>query len=173
VEFLREHAAEILDYLSFTLQERGMSVKQALHEAMPGVVGMMRPLYGQVDPSKLGSYRRALAEGEEYAKRLLSTQMGEDDADDLAEKLVWDYPAHDFVIDYEEAQSIGLPVERFPVTQEKSLINAIFGLMNYEIPYIGFTIPQPQKQQRQKVAKRTSSRKLPSSTKAGPSAVAS
>lgn len=173
VEFLREHAAEMLDYLSFTLQERGMSVKQALHEAMPGVVGMMRPLYGQVDPSKLGSYRRALAEGEEYAKRLLAAQMDEDEADDIAEKLVWDYPAHDFVIDYEEAQSIGLPVERFPVAQEKSLINAIFGLMNYGIPYDGFTQPQPKKRQRRKVAKRTPSRKLPSSAKTGPSAVAS
>jgi hypothetical protein len=173
VEFLREHAAEMLDYLSFTLEERGMSVKQALHEAIPGVVGMMRPLYGQVDPSKLGSYRRALAEGEEYAKRLLSTQMDEDDADDLAEKLVWDYPAHDFVIDYEEAQTIGLPVERFPVTQEKSLINAILGLINYGLPYIGFTHPQPQPR-RPRVAKRKPTpRKLPSSAQAGPRPVAS
>jgi hypothetical protein len=173
VEFLREHAAEILDYLSFTLEHRGMSVKQALHEAMPGVVGMMRPLYGQVDPSKLGSYRRALAEGEEYAKRLLSTQLDEDEAEDVAEKLVWDYPAHDFVIDYEEAQSIGLPVERFPLAQEKSLINAIFGLAHYGMPYIGFTTPEPQRRQRKNVKHKSPPRKLPASAQATSRAVAS
>jgi len=178
VGFLREHAAELLDYLSFTLEERGMSVKQALHEAIPGVVGMMRPLYGQVDPSKLGSYRRALAEGEEYAKRLLSTRMDGDDAEELAEKLVWDYPAHDFVIDSTEALSIGLPVERFPVAQEKSLINALFGLAEYELPFLGFTMPQSQKSRRPTSRQRTpkqksAPRKLPASAQAGPRVVAS
>lgn len=177
VEFLREYAAGILDYMSFTLEERGMSVKQSLHEAIPGVVGMMRPLYGQVDPSKLGSYRRALAEGEGYAKRLLSSRMDDDDAEQLAQDLVWDYPAHDFVIDYEEAKSIGLPVSRLPIAHEKSLINALIGLMNYEIPYIGFA-RQPQqrqkrRQQKRKVTKPKPTRKLPASVQAAPRAVAS
>ena len=39
------------------------------------------------------------------------------DADELAEHLVWDYPAHDFVIDFEEAEALGLPVQRLPITQ--------------------------------------------------------
>lgn len=169
VEFLREYAAGILDYLSFTLEERGMSTKQALQEAMPGVIGMMRPLYGQIEPSKLGSYRRALAEGEEYAKRLLSSWMDNEEAEELAQKMVWSYPAHDFVIDYEEANSIGLPVSRLPISQEKTLINAIVGLTQYELPYIGFAGQQ---------AKRKSSRakppkKLPTAVKATPRAVAS
>jgi hypothetical protein len=34
-----------------------MSVKQALHEAIPGVVSMMRLLNGQLGPGKLGSHR--------------------------------------------------------------------------------------------------------------------
>lgn len=72
----------------------------------------------------------------------------------------------------QEAQSIGLPVERFPVTQEKTLINAIFGLMKYDILYLGFTAPQPAKRQR-KVVPKQPTRKLPSSSKTGPSAVAS
>jgi hypothetical protein len=169
VEFLREYAAGILDYLSFTLEERGMSTKQALHDAMPGVIGMMRPLYGQVEPSKLGSYRRALAEGEEYAKRLLSTWMEDDDAEELAQKMVWSYPAHDFVIDYEEAISIGLPVSRLPISQEKSLVSAITGLTKYDLPYIGFAREHPKR----KAARPKPSRKLPTAVKAAPRAIAS
>ena len=70
VEFLRGYLSDILDYLSFVLEHRGMSVKQALHEAMHGTIGIMNPLYSHVDPSRLGSYRQVLAEGQEYAKRL-------------------------------------------------------------------------------------------------------
>lgn len=138
VEFLREYSADVLDYLSFTLEHRGMSVKQALHEAMHGAVGIMNPLYSHVDPSRLGSYRQVLAEGQEYAKRLLSTRMDDDDAAELARRLVWDYPAHDFVIDRNEARDLGLPVQKLPIYEEKALISAISGLGEYGIPFLGF-----------------------------------
>src|SRR5579871_6013462 len=68
MEFMKEYATGILDYFSLALADRGMSVKQALHEAIPGTVGIMNPLYSHIDPSKIGSFRRALSEGEEYAK---------------------------------------------------------------------------------------------------------
>jgi len=139
VEFLREYSSDILDYLSFVLEHRGVSVKQSVHDAMQGMVGIMNPLYSHVDPSKLGSYRQVLAEGQEYAKRLLQTKMDEDDAFELARHLVWDYPAHDFVIDRKEAKSLGLPVLKLPISEEKILISAISGLEEYGIPYIGFT----------------------------------
>ena len=50
MEFLKEHATEYLDFFTELLVERGLSVKQALHEAIPGVVGIMNPLYGHIDP---------------------------------------------------------------------------------------------------------------------------
>lgn len=139
MEFMKEYATGILDYFGHALAERGMSVKQALHEAIAGAVGIMNPLYSHVDPSKVGSYRRALSEGEEYAKRLLSARNS--NPEELAEHLVWDYPAHDFVIDYEEAKAIGLPVQRMPISQEKLLINSLIGLMQHGIPYLGFAQP--------------------------------
>src|SRR5579863_10119987 len=137
MEFLKEHATEYLDFFTELLVERGLSVKQALHEAIPGVVGIMNPLYGHIDPSKLGSYRRMLAEGEEYARRLLNSVHNES-ADDLVQQLVWEYPSHNFVIDYDEAKSIGLPVKRLELAQEKALIKAILGLHEDDNFYSGF-----------------------------------
>jgi hypothetical protein len=166
VEFLREYSSDILDYFSFVLEHRGMSAKQALHEAIHGVVGIMNPLYSHIDPSKLGSYRQVLAEGEEYAKRLLQTRMDEDEAAELARHLVWDYPAHDFVIDRREARSLGLPVQRLPISDEKMLIAAISGLEEYELFYLGF-IDDTQKRTKPTRAKRKGPRKLPTTIKPG------
>jgi hypothetical protein len=141
LEFLREYATEFLDYFSSVLADRGMSVKQALHDSIPGVAEIMRPLYTHVDPSKLGSYRRALAEGEEYAKRLLGS-VEREDGDDIAQQLVWKYPAHDFVIERDEARELGLPVEKMDSQQEKTLVKLLIELMSNEISYCGF-VPTP------------------------------
>jgi hypothetical protein len=155
MEFLKEHATEYLDFFTELLVERGLSVRQALHEAIPGVVGIMNPLYGHIDPSKLGSYRRMLAEGEEYAKRLLSS-VNNQRVDDLVQQLVWEYPSHNFVIDYDEAESIGLPVKRLGLAEEKTLIRVILGLQGDDISYSGFVEPQ-----RQAAAKRRTPRPQP------------
>jgi hypothetical protein len=141
MEFLKEHATEYLDFFTELLVERGLSVRQALHEAIPGVVGIMNPLYGHVDPSKLGSYRRMLAEAEEYAKRLLIS-VNNESAGDLVQQLVWEYPSHSFVIDYDEAKEIGLPVKRMDFQEERSLIRAIMGLEEDEIYQSGFVAAQ-------------------------------
>ena len=161
MEYMKEYATGILDYFGYTLAERGMSLKQALHEAIAGAVGLMNPLYSHIDPSKVGSYRRALLEGEEYAKRLLES-VDNDDAADLAAHLVWDYPAHDFIIDHEEARQLGLPVQRLPITQERLLINSLIGLMQNELPYLGFAKPV----RKPTVVKKGSKKKLPSSAPA-------
>jgi hypothetical protein len=168
VEFLREYSSDILDYFSFVLEHRGMSVKQALHESIHGVIGIMNPLYSHIDPSRLGSYRQVLAEGEEYAKRLLQTRMGEEEAAELARHLVWDYPAHDFVIDRREARSLGLPVQRLSISDEKILITAILGLEEHDIPYVGFIDHGTQKRTKPTRAKRKGPRKLPTAIKSGP-----
>jgi len=163
MEFMKEYATGILDYFGHALAERGMSVKQGLHEAIAGVVGIMNPLYSHIDPSKVGSYRRALSEGEEYAKRLLES-VRHPNAEELAEHLVWDYPAHDFVIDRDEAGAIGLPVFPLPITQEKMLINSLSGLMKNGIPFLGFA--QPTIRKKPATAKGGRSRKLPVSVQA-------
>jgi hypothetical protein len=171
VEFLREYSSDILDYLSFVLAQRGMSVKQSLHEAMNGVIGLMSPLYGHIDPSKLGSYRQALAEGEDYAKRLLATKFDEDKAAEMARHLVWDYPAHDFVIDRNEAREIGLPVQKLALTDEKAILGAITELAEYDMYYLGFVKHETQNRSKPNRAKRKGPRKVPTPIKANRQAV--
>jgi hypothetical protein len=78
-----------------------------------------------------------LAEGEEYAKRLLSS-VNNERVDDLVQQLVWEYPSHNFVIDYDEAESIGIPVKRLGLAEEKALIKVILGLQEDDISYSGF-----------------------------------
>jgi hypothetical protein len=142
MEFLREYATEFLDYFAFALSQRGMSVKQSLHEAIPAVSGMMAPLYSHIDPSKVGSFRRSLAEAEDYAVRLLK-QSKNPYAEELVEQLVWKYPVHDFVIDYPEAKELGLPVVRLEASHEKLLNNALLEMVTNGLSYCGFVSAPP------------------------------
>jgi len=160
MEFLREYATEFLDYFTFVLTDRGLSVKQALHESIPAVASMTNPLFAHIDPSKVGSYRRNLAEGEEYARRLLK-QTGNPRTEDLVQRLVWKYPVHDFVIDYAEALEMGLPVALLNSAEEKLLIPAIQGMLRYGIPYSGFVTPIVAKARRTVAAKKPQPKRAP------------
>lgn len=170
MDFLREYAADFLDYFVFALKERGMSVKQALHEAIPAVTGMMSPLYSHIDPSKVGSYRRSLAEGEEYARRLLNDAQSHF-TDEVVERLVWKYPEHAFVIDRMEALEIGLPIRPLDAAQEKQLVSAMLGMVSYGLPFYGFV---PDAKAKGKVGKpkaaKAVGRKLPAPATGGGSA---
>jgi hypothetical protein len=162
MEFLREYATDFLDYFSSLLEFRGMSVKQSLHEAIPAVVGIMKPMYEHIDPSKVGGYRRNLAEGEEYARRLLDS-VGYADSNRLARKLVWDYPAHDFVISREEADDLGLRVHNLDSRQEKQLIKVIHGVEHEGLHLCGF-VQRPRAKQhkpKQKAVKPRRAKKVP------------
>lgn len=145
LEFLREHASEVVHYFSHLIVElSGMSVKEAVHESLPAVIDMMRPLYAHVDPSKVGGYRRSLAVGEEYATRILRQRKFRD-VEGLVQRLVWNYPAHDFVIDYDEVVEMGLPVKRLDLEQEQALLDGIFGITEYGGSAYGFIeAPKPQ-----------------------------
>jgi hypothetical protein len=118
-----------------------MSVKEAIHESIPCVASMMRPLYERIDPLEVGGHRRALAIGEEYAKRLLS-RVGNSNCEEIVEKLVWKYPSHDFIVDIDEALEIGLPVATLPREQEKKLIKAIMEVQSNERSFYGFVSPK-------------------------------
>jgi hypothetical protein len=149
MEYLRDYATEFLDFFSFLLFDRGMSIKQALHEAIPGVTGIMGPLYSHIDPSKLGSYKRALSEGEEYAKRLLGS-LRNPRALEIVRELVWNYPSHDFVIDRLEAKQLGLPIQNMEPAQETTLLKAITSMIEHELPYIGFIPKRDERKQKGK-----------------------
>jgi hypothetical protein len=136
LEFLREQAIEWMDYYATIMNvQYGISIKESLKDSVPLVSALMRPIFEQIDPVEMGGYRRSVAIGEEYAKRMLAL-AGNPSADTIVERTVWGYPSHDFCIDIDEAASLGLPVEALPEAQEKALSAAIVGLDKDE--YYGF-----------------------------------
>ena len=67
-------------------------------------------LYKDFDATELGRNSRYMAMMEEYAVRAMRRGGYEDEQQlrQLARRLVWEYPSHDFLIDVREAQEIGL-----------------------------------------------------------------
>lgn len=143
IEYMRDQAIEWMDYYAKVMNIKyQMSIKEALKDSIPLVTGLMQPVFEQIDPIEMGTNRRALAISEEYAKRML-TLVEHDDPRSLVKQLVWDYPSHDFCIDFEEAKGIGLPVEKLSEAQDRRLAEAIINLERDA--YHGF-VPQPQAQ---------------------------
>jgi hypothetical protein len=137
MEFLADHAMEVLDLFSSVMQDHyGMSVRDSIEQMRPVVTEMMKPLYESVNPLIMGEHRRDLAVGEQYAKRLLM-QTGNQHVEDIVHRLVWDYPSHEFDIDFEEAKTLQLPVEQLEAKQADQLIDLILELGNHDINYTG------------------------------------
>lgn len=125
MEFLRESAIDGMDYYASLMNAQyGTSIKDGLEASIPLIAELMKPIFRQIDPIKMGGYRRAIAIGEEYAKRMLAL-TGNPKAVQIVQKIVWEYPSHDFCIDFEEAKSLGLPVQRLPEAQDHKLCAAI------------------------------------------------
>ena len=143
MEFLREYAVEILDYFTLTFVKRyGISLKDALQHSGTCMGGLVSKLYEKIDPLEVGGHRRSLAIGEEYAKRLLGIVKNPNQKS-IIQKLVWEYPSHDFAIDYDEALELGLPVKRLDLAQDALLVEAVLEVMKHEVPFYGF-VPQPK-----------------------------
>lgn len=116
LEQLRQFSLETLDIAVKLIVSRcPMNPDEALDHATKFVAAITGPLLGQLSPEKLGEYSRALAVGTEYGQRLLRrySKIPEDRQDQLLERLVHGYPSHDYIIDYQEAVELGLPVKLF------------------------------------------------------------
>ena len=86
----------------------GKKVATLLSDAIRLVTAMSAPMFRNIDVVRYTQMSRALRVGEEYARRLLATRLGDQKADDIARQLVEKYPEHQFVIDFEEAEALGL-----------------------------------------------------------------
>jgi hypothetical protein len=117
LEFLRQYSIEVLDIISILIRDRvKMDYIYAVEVARPVVSDIVTSLYEQVNPSELGESRRHLAVGEQYSKMIMERYSYKDYSqqkiEEIVRTLVWNYPSHGFVIDFEEATRIGLKVER-------------------------------------------------------------
>lgn len=132
------------------------------HNANGLIASIVSNLYQKFDPDELGRDSRYLSVGEEYASRLLQRakyEKGKIDA--IARKLVWDYPSHDFLIDWREAEEMGLNVEYLDDTTslfygltlnqicEDNAFDDYYHLLEKEevFTFVGLGIPQEKDEQ--------------------------
>jgi Serine dehydrogenase proteinase len=153
MEYMRDLAIEWIDYYATVMLEQyEISIHEGLRDAVPLVSSLLNPIFEQIDPIEMGGNRRAIAISEEYAKRMLAIS-GNPHHNKIVRRMVWEYPSHDFCIDFDEARAIGLPVERLPEQQDLAICEALFDLERKE--YHGFVSPpKPQHAQTDKKAKK-------------------
>lgn len=140
LEYLRRYAMETLDVtVNMILERSQLSVEEALQQARQFVSIIMTPLYQQVRPLDLGEYNRILAIGEEYGRRVMHRysyrHLSEGEITAILQRMIWAYPSHSFVIDYEEAQELGLSVSLLDEVDDREakeildLVDELIGLV--------------------------------------------
>jgi Serine dehydrogenase proteinase len=127
------HAQEVFRHNFLHMrQSLRLSAKQAGELAAQMASSMLAPLYGQIEPLRIGELQRALAITLEYGKRL------NDHSNNLQknslQKLVSGYPAHGFVIDRKEAKDLFNSVKSLSTTETK-LCQSFWGKLKIETGY--------------------------------------
>ena len=74
-------------------------------------VGLLGPLYQQLDPIRLGEVERSLKISGDYTERLTSHQSSSNLKEGAVARLLGSYPSHGFVIDTKEARELFKRVE--------------------------------------------------------------
>lgn len=124
LERLHAQALNLIDSTMLLLIRRARKrTDVVLPHVLHYVTQTMRPLYEKIDTVHFTSTSRTLKVAEAYATRLLSSKYP-DTATRIAERLVYDYPDHGFVIDHAEAAMLGIEVESFQPA-ERPLIEAM------------------------------------------------
>ncbi len=105
----------------------GLTRAQTLEAMLRFSASFSEPLVRQLDPRLVYSAKQTLRVTARYAERLLSRTVP-DGSRQVAASLVENFPTHGFVIDYEEASRLGLPVR--PIV-EYDLLEQLRGLHRY------------------------------------------
>lgn len=103
----------------------GISLKASAEIATNLTVGLYSPIYGQIDPIKLGEIQRAIAIADAYGERL--DGYNKNLKPNALNKLILGYPSHGFVIDRKEARSLFHNV-RSTTPDEELLANYLYDL---------------------------------------------
>ncbi len=94
-----EHTIKIV-----TGSDGRVSFVTAAEIAKDMTVGLMSPIYKQLDPLHLGELARGMNVARDYGDRLLS--VGKNPKDKTLEKFITGYPSHTFVVDRDEATKL-------------------------------------------------------------------
>lgn len=85
-------------------QNLALSTKMASDVATGLTVGLLNPMYEQVDPIRLAEVERSLKISSDYTERLTASPTASNLKDGAVQKLLGGYPNHGFVIDTKEAK---------------------------------------------------------------------
>lgn len=140
---LRASALETFDYtVRMLIQLSDLSQREMVQHAREFTTSLMEPLYRQVRPLDITEHARALDIAKRYGEILMSRYAYDtllpEHASNILHQLVFGYPTHEFVIDYNEAQALGLRVvlldEQVSLRYRKLLQESTVG---FQSPYDG------------------------------------
>lgn len=117
-----------------------LPTKQAGELATNMAIGMVAPLYAQIDPNRIGEMQRAIQIATEYGERLdvycQNLKQG------ALERMVADYPAHGFVIDRKEAKTLFSRVVPMSAA-ENDLVGTLWHVLAEQHDLLHVCIPAP------------------------------
>ena len=118
LERFHAFALKAFDSPMFLLKKRSnKKLKTLLPISSKFAMDMVRPLLEKIDIVQYTQMSRILKVAEQYAIRLMSRHYPSPKAEKIASILVEQYPEHGFLIDRDEARSIGLRVKAIPDEQ--------------------------------------------------------
>jgi len=117
---LELHASNLFrrQFLNLRFSDLSFSTKMAKEVATETTIGLLAPLYSQIDPIRMAEVDRSMRIANEYGERLVNGNL----QDGALEKLVGAYPSHGFVIDRGEALSLFKRIDE-PCTKLRKIIN--------------------------------------------------
>lgn len=93
------------------LYQTGLSRAQTMEAMLRFSAEFSAPLVQQLDPKVVHHAKQMLRVTKQYAEKLLAVTAPDGDAGEIAASLVEDYPTHGYVICFEDALRLGLPVK--------------------------------------------------------------
>lgn len=118
-------------YRMFRMMRHGglqLPTRIAADSAATLAIGLMEPIYAQLDPIRMGEIERSVNIAQDYGDRLRTSNV----KPNTIEKLLTDYPSHEFVIDRDEARDLFERVE-IP-SDELELVAGTFIRLHHPTP---------------------------------------
>lgn len=118
LESLKDESIKHFEHFLFEFHREAnysISTRLASSVAIRLTVGLLGPVYQQIDPVRLGEVQRAMRVAREYGERL-NSKFSNVKPDGL-DKLIGGYPAHGFCIDLDEATTLFEQVSAMVGTQ--------------------------------------------------------
>jgi hypothetical protein len=136
---LRAMVLDSVDHVMEFLLERKVDPERALKAASEMVLQLIQPVVAKIEPCDLGTLALDRLMASSYCERIASpddpTKKTQRKVD--LQSLVGSYPTHDFVIDIEEARTLGFQLSEANPTLE-DLFDEIRPLLEEIHLYVGF-----------------------------------